>query len=159
MIMGPSCGMVLGDLGADVIKIEPSPDGDNTRRLLGSAIGFFPSFNRNKRSLCVDLKSKDGLALVKKLAASADVVLENFRPGAMDKLGLGPAALIEANPRLIYCSCKGFLPGPYEHRAALDEVVQMMGGLAYMTSPPCASARRPARAAMCSPACSRPTRC
>jgi crotonobetainyl-CoA:carnitine CoA-transferase CaiB-like acyl-CoA transferase/isopropylmalate/homocitrate/citramalate synthase len=136
MIMGPSCGMVLGDLGADVIKIEPSPDGDNTRRLLGSAIGFFPSFNRNKRSLCVDLKSKDGLALVKKLAASADVVLENFRPGAMDKLGLGPAALIEANPRLIYCSCKGFLPGPYEHRAALDEVVQMMGGLAYMTGPP-----------------------
>ena len=136
MIMGPSCGMVLGDLGADVIKIEPSPEGDNTRRLMGSAVGFFPAFNRNKRSLCVDLKSKDGVALVKKLAASADVVLENFRPGAMDKLGLGPAALTEANPRLIYCSCKGFLPGPYEHRAALDEVVQMMGGLAYMTGPP-----------------------
>ena len=136
MIMGPSCGMVLGDLGADVIKIEPGPDGDNTRRLMGAAIGFYPAFNRNKRSLCVDLKSKDGLALVQKLAASADVVLENFRPGAMDKLGLGAAALTEANPRLIYCSCKGFLPGPYEHRAALDEVVQMMGGLAYMTGPP-----------------------
>jgi crotonobetainyl-CoA:carnitine CoA-transferase CaiB-like acyl-CoA transferase len=136
MVMGPSCGMALGDLGADVIKIEPSPEGDNTRRSVGAAIGFYPSFNRNKRSLCVDLKSKAGLALVRRLAADADVVLENFRPGAMDRLGLGSAALLEINPRLVYCSCKGFLPGPYEHRVALDEVVQMMGGLAYMTGPP-----------------------
>jgi crotonobetainyl-CoA:carnitine CoA-transferase CaiB-like acyl-CoA transferase len=136
MVMGPSCGMVLADLGADVIKIEPAPAGDNTRRLTGPAVGFFTTFNRNKRSLCVDLKRPEGLALVRRLVAKADVVLENFRPGAMDKLGLGYAALAELNPRLVYCSCKGFLPGPYEHRTALDEVVQMMGGLAYMTGPP-----------------------
>ncbi len=135
MVMGPTCGVVLADLGADVIKVEPAPDGDNTRRLVGSGIGFFTCFNRNKRSLAVDLKSPEGLALVKKLAARADVVIENFRPGAMDKLGLGYAALSADNPGLVYCSCKGFLPGPYEHRVALDEVVQMMGGLAYMTGP------------------------
>ncbi|UFN48642.1 CoA transferase [Roseomonas sp. OT10] len=136
MIMGPSCAMVLADLGADVVKVEPGPDGDNTRRLMGAAVGFFPAFNRNKRSLSVDLKKPASLALVRKLAAQADVVVENFRPGAMDRLGLGYAALAALNPRLVYCSCKGFLPGPYEHRAALDEVVQMMGGLAYMTGPP-----------------------
>jgi len=136
MIMGPSCAMVLADLGADVVKVEPGPDGDNTRRLMGAAIGFFPSFNRNKRSLSLDLKQPASLELVRKLAAQADVVVENFRPGAMDKLGLGYEALSALNPRLVYCSCKGFLPGPYEHRAALDEVVQMMGGLAYMTGPP-----------------------
>lgn len=136
MVMGPSCGMILADLGADVIKIEPAPKGDNTRRLTGPALGFFPTFNRNKRSLCVDLKRPAGLALVKKLAATADALIENFRPGAMDKLGLGHGAMAEANSRLVYCSCKGFLPGPYEHRTALDEVVQMMTGLAYMTGPP-----------------------
>ncbi len=136
MVMGPSCGMTLGDLGADIIKVEPAPAGDNTRRLTGAGLGFFPAFNRNKRSLCVDLKSEGGLALAKKLAARADVVIENFRPGAMAKLGLGYETLCAADPRLIYCACKGFLPGPYEHRTALDEVVQMMGGLAYMTGPP-----------------------
>ncbi|WP_424137843.1 hydroxymethylglutaryl-CoA lyase [Roseomonas chloroacetimidivorans] len=136
MVMGPSSGMVLADLGADVIKVEPAPGGDNTRRLTGPAIGFFPTFNRNKRSLCVDLKTPAGLDLARRLAAGADVVLENFRPGAMEKLGLGYEALSAINPRLIYLSCKGFLPGPYENRAALDEVVQMMGGLAYMTGPP-----------------------
>ncbi|GJD54010.1 Succinyl-CoA--L-malate CoA-transferase beta subunit [Methylobacterium crusticola] len=136
MVMGPSCGMILGDLGADVIKIEPAPSGDNTRRLTGPAVGFFPAFNRNKRSLCVDLKSPDGLALVRRLAADADVLVENFRPGGMAKMGLGLETLQANNPGLIYCSLKGFLPGPYEHRAALDEVVQMMGGLAYMTGPP-----------------------
>lgn len=136
MVMGPTCGMVLADLGADVIKIEPAPAGDNTRRLTGTGIGFFPTFNRNKRSLCIDMKKPAGRELVLKLIAQADVVLENFRPGAMDKLGLGHQDLSKLNPRLIYCSCKGFLPGPYEHRSALDEVVQMMGGLAYMTGPP-----------------------
>ncbi len=136
MVMGPSCGMILADLGADVVKIEPAPGGDNTRRLTGPATGFFPTFNRNKRSLCVDLKQPAGLALARQLVAGADVLVENFRPGAMEKIGLGPAAMAEVNPRLIYCSCKGFLPGPYQHRAALDEVVQMMGGLAYMTGPP-----------------------
>jgi crotonobetainyl-CoA:carnitine CoA-transferase CaiB-like acyl-CoA transferase len=136
MVMGPSCGMVLGDLGADVIKVEPTPAGDNSRRLTGSATGFFPTYNRNKRSLCVDLKSPAGLNVARRLISTADVLVENFRPGAMDKLGLGYSDMAELNERLIYCACKGFLPGPYEHRAALDEVVQMMGGLAYMTGPP-----------------------
>ena len=136
MVMGPTCGLVLADLGADVVKVEPPPEGDNTRRLGGSGAGFFAMCNRNKRSLMADLKSTDGMALVKQLISEADVVVENFRPGAMDKLGLGWAELSKTNPRLIYCSCKGFLPGPYEHRPALDEVVQMMGGLAYMTGQP-----------------------
>jgi crotonobetainyl-CoA:carnitine CoA-transferase CaiB-like acyl-CoA transferase len=136
MVMGPTCGLALADLGADVIKVEPAPDGDNTRRLSGSGAGFFAMNNRNKRSLAVNLKSESGMALVQKLLTTADVLIENFRPGAMDKLGLGYADLAARNPRLIYCSCKGFLPGPYEHRVALDEVVQMMAGLAYMTGPP-----------------------
>ena len=136
MVMGPSCGLVLADLGADVIKVEPAGAGDNTRRLAGSGAGFFVSFNRNKRSIAIDLKSPRGLALVRRLIASADVMTENFRPGALEALGLGYAALKAENPRLIHCSLKGFLTGPYEHRAALDEVVQMLGGLAYMTGPP-----------------------
>ncbi len=135
MVMGPTAGQVLADLGADVIKVEPAPDGDNTRRLGGSGSGFFTIMNRNKRSLAVNLKSPEGKALVLRLLAGADVLVENFRPGAMEKLGLGVSDLAKFNPRLVYCSCKGFLPGPYEHRVALDEVVQMMGGLAYMTGP------------------------
>ena len=136
MVMGPACGLVLADLGADVIKVEPVPDGDNTRRLGGSGAGFFAIMNRNKRSMAVDMKSPEGLAATRRLLNTADVLVENFRPGALDKLGLSYAAVRAENPRLIYCSCKGFLPGPYEHRTALDEVVQMMGGLAYMTGPP-----------------------
>jgi crotonobetainyl-CoA:carnitine CoA-transferase CaiB-like acyl-CoA transferase len=136
MVMGPSCGLVLGDLGAEVIKVEPSPQGDNTRRLVGAGAGFFATFNRNKKSLVVDLKSERGLALAKRLIARADVLTENFRPGGLDALGLGYETLKAENPRLIYCSLKGFLSGPYENRVALDEVVQMMGGLAYMTGPP-----------------------
>jgi len=132
MVMGPTCGLILADLGADVIKIEPLK-GDNTRHLLGSGAGFFSAFNRNKKSLAVDLKSEQGLALVKDLIGSADVVSENFKPGTMKKLGLDYDSLSERNPGLVYVSHKGFLPGPYEHRTALDEVVQMMGGLAYMT--------------------------
>jgi crotonobetainyl-CoA:carnitine CoA-transferase CaiB-like acyl-CoA transferase len=132
MVMGPTCGLILADLGADVIKIEPLK-GDNTRHLLGSGAGFFSAFNRNKKSLAVDLKSEQGLALVKDLIGSADVVSENFKPGTMKKLGLDYESLSERNPGLVYVSHKGFLPGPYEHRTALDEVVQMMGGLAYMT--------------------------
>jgi crotonobetainyl-CoA:carnitine CoA-transferase CaiB-like acyl-CoA transferase len=141
MVMGPSCGLVLADLGAEVIKVEPL-EGDNTRRLQAAGAGFFPVFNRNKKSLAVDLKSAQGLDLVRKLVASADVVTENFRPGALDKLGLGCEELTARHPRLVYCSLKGFLDGPYQHRAALDEVVQMMGGLAYMTGLP----ERPLRA-------------
>jgi len=136
MIMGPSCGLILGDMGADVIKIEPTPNGDNTRRLVGSGAGFFPAFNRNKRSIALDLKSDEGMAIAKKLIGAADVLTENFRPGAMGKLGLGAEGAMALNPRLIYCSLKGFLTGPYSNRAALDEIAQMMGGLAYMTGPP-----------------------
>jgi crotonobetainyl-CoA:carnitine CoA-transferase CaiB-like acyl-CoA transferase len=135
MVMGPSCGLALADLGAEVIKVEPL-EGDNTRRLLAAGAGFYPVFNRNKKSLAVDLKKKEGLELVLKLIASADALTENFRPGALEKMGLGYAALSAKHPRLVYCSLKGFLDGPYQHRAALDEVVQMMGGLAYMTGLP-----------------------
>ncbi|HYZ32821.1 MAG TPA: CoA transferase, partial [Crenalkalicoccus sp.] len=135
MVMGPTCGMVLADLGAEVVKVEPAPEGDSTRRLTGSGTGFYASFQRNRRSLCVDMKRPEGLALVQRLVDRADVLIENFRPGAMAKLGLGPEAVAARHPRLVYCSCKGFLPGPYAHRTALDEVVQMMGGLAYMTGP------------------------
>src|SRR4051812_21076874 len=132
MVMGPTCGLVLGDLGAEVIKVEPV-EGDNTRRLLGSGAGFFPLFNRNKKSIALDLRQAEGVALARRLCGTADVVSENFKPGTMRKLGLDHEALRDEFPRLIYVSHKGFLPGPYERRTALDEVVQMMGGLAYMT--------------------------
>ncbi|MCC5870106.1 MAG: CoA transferase [Gammaproteobacteria bacterium] len=135
MVMGPTCGLILADMGADVVKIEPLK-GDNTRRLIGSGSGYFPMYNRNKRSICLDLKSAEGKQAALKLVERADVLIENFRPGAMDKLGFGYEAMSQLNPRLIYCSEKGFLGGPYEHRTALDEVAQMMGGLAYMTGPP-----------------------
>ena len=135
MVMGPTVGHILGGLGAEVVRVEPI-GGDATRRLLGSGAGYFPMYNRGKQSICLDLKSPEGLAVAKDLAASADVLVENFRPGALDRLGLGWETLSAINPRLIYCSEKGFLPGPYEERTALDEVAQMMGGLAYMTGPP-----------------------
>ena len=135
MVMGPTCGMVLADMGAEVIKVEPI-DGDRTRHLLGSGAGFFPMFNRNKKSIAIDLHTPEGAEVARKLAASADVVAENFKPGTMKKYGLDYASLSQVNERLIYVSHKGFLPGPYEHRVALDEVVQMMGGLAYMTGRP-----------------------
>ncbi len=135
MVMGPSIGVILADLGADVIKVEPE-GGDQTRKLLGSGAGYFPMFNRNKRSICLDLKTGRGLRIAHKLAARSDILIENFRPGTLAKLGLGYDALSADNPRLIYCSAKGFLKGPYEQRTALDEVTQMMGGLAYMTGPP-----------------------
>jgi crotonobetainyl-CoA:carnitine CoA-transferase CaiB-like acyl-CoA transferase len=135
MVMGPSCGLVLADLGAEVIKVEPLA-GDNTRRLEAAGAGFFPVFNRNKKSLAVDLARPEGKGVVLKLLKTADVLTENFRPGALDKLGFSYEILRKENPKLIYCSLKGFLRGPYEHRLALDEVTQMMGGLAYMTGLP-----------------------
>ena len=134
MVMGPTCGMILADLGAEVIKVEPIK-GDSTRNLLGSGAGFFPAFNRNKKSLAIDARDPRGLEIVRKLVATADVFSENFKDGTMAKLGLDYASLAALNPRLVHVSHKGFLPGPYEHRTALDEVVQMMGGLAYMTGP------------------------
>ena len=135
MVMGPSVGLILADLGADVIKVEPK-GGDQTRHLLGSGAGYFPMFNRNKRSICLDLKSEVGKAAAIALVEGADILIENFRPGTLVRLGLGPDDFAERHPRLIYCSAKGFLTGPYENRTALDEVTQMMGGLAYMTGPP-----------------------
>lgn len=134
-IMGPSCGLALADLGAEVIKVEPV-EGDRTRRLGGFGLGFFSYYNRNKRSIAIDLKSAEGRQAVERLVAKADAMIENFAPGTLDKMGYGYDAMVKLNPRLIYCSMKGFLAGPYENRPALDEVVQYMGGLAYMTGPP-----------------------
>jgi len=132
VVMGPTCGLVLADLGAEVIKVEPI-DGDHTRKLTASGAGFFPTYNRNKKSLAIDVKSVEGRKIVLDLIRRADVVTENFRPGAMDKLGLGYQQLKDIRPELVYCSLKGFLAGPYDHRTGLDEMAQMMGGLAYMT--------------------------
>ena len=134
MVMGPTCGMILADLGAEVIKVEP-PGGDKTRTLPGLGIGFFRSFNRNKKSVVLDITSPAGRETAVELIGTCDVVLENFRPGLMTDLGLDYETLASKHPRLIYVSHKGFLPGPYEKRLALDEVVQMMGGLSYMTGP------------------------
>jgi len=135
MIMGPTCGMILADLGAEVIKIEP-PGGDKTRKLPGLGIGFFRTFNRNKKSVVLDINTPEGRATALELIGQCDAMLENFRPGLMASLGLDYETLAKRFPRLIYVSHKGFLPGPYEKRLALDEVVQMMGGLSYMTGPP-----------------------
>ncbi len=135
MVMGPAVGAILVSLGAEVVRVEPI-GGDRTRRLLGSGAGYFPMFNRHKASLCLDLKQPRGAEIARRLVSGADVLIENYRPGAMEGLGLGYEALSGEHPRLIYCSQKGFLSGPYEHRTALDEVAQMMGGLAYMTGPP-----------------------
>jgi crotonobetainyl-CoA:carnitine CoA-transferase CaiB-like acyl-CoA transferase len=135
MVMGPVVGHILAGLGAEVVRIEPI-GGDNTRRLKGSGAGYFPMYNRGKQSICLDLKDPQGIAVARDLIARSDVLVENFRPGALDRLGLDYATCAATNPRLVYCSEKGFLPGPYDQRTALDEVAQMMGGLAYMTGPP-----------------------
>ncbi|MCW7543591.1 MULTISPECIES: CaiB/BaiF CoA transferase family protein [Aurantimonas] len=135
-VMGPTCGLILADLGADVIKIEPAPRGDPTRTLKGFGTGYFGFFNRNKRSIALDLKTAEGQEIAHRLVRSADVLVENFAPGTMDRLGLSAETVAELNPRLVNASLKGFLKGPYDNRLALDEVVQMMAGLAYMTGPP-----------------------
>jgi crotonobetainyl-CoA:carnitine CoA-transferase CaiB-like acyl-CoA transferase len=134
-VMGPTCGLVLADMGADVYKVERTGKGDDTRWLKGFGSGFFTCFNRNKKSISIDLKSEEGKEILLQMIAQADVLIENFGPGTMERLGLGFTVCEERNPMLIYCSLKGFMPGPYEKRPALDEVVQMMGGLAYMTGP------------------------
>ncbi|XWX05473.1 CaiB/BaiF CoA-transferase family protein [Aggregatilineales bacterium SYSU G02658] len=134
-VMGPAAGLVLADLGAEVIRVERAPDGDPTRRLKGFGTGYYTFFNRNKKSIALDLKSETGVGIARQLVTSADVLIENFAPGTMERLGFGYEALHPLNPRLIYLSLKGFMAGPYEHRPALDEVVQMMSGLAYMTGP------------------------
>ena len=135
VVMGPACGLILADLGADVVKVEPTT-GDKTRTLGAASTGVFATYSRNKRSVAVDVRAPEGLAFTKRLVAEADVLIENFRTGSLDAVGLGYDALSPEMPRLVYCALKGFLSGPYEDRVALDEVVQMMGGLAYMTGPP-----------------------
>ncbi len=135
-VMGPTAGLLFAELGADVVKVEPAPRGDHTRGLGGFAAGFFAAFNRNKRSLALDLKRPEGRAAMHRLAATADVVIENYGPGTMERLGCGYDTLAQLNPRLVYLALKGYLAGPYEHRPALDEVVQFQVGLAYMTGPP-----------------------
>ena len=135
MIMGPATGMTLADLGAEVIKVEPV-EGDRTRRLKSAGIGYFPVFNRNKQSFAVDLKSAEGRKLVQDLADKADIVLENLRPGVMDKLGLGYADLRELNPGLIYVAISGYghgdvKPSPYTEYPAFDIVAQALSGLMY----------------------------
>lgn len=134
MVMGPTCGMILADLGAEVIKVEP-PGGEKTRRLPGLGVGFFHAFNRNKKSVTIDIKTAAGQQTARELVGTADVVLENFRPGLMQDIGLDYETLSNLYPALIYVSHKGFLSGPYENRVALDEVVQNMAGLTYMTGP------------------------
>jgi len=134
-VMGPTCGLVLADMGADVYKVERTGKGDSTRWLKGFGSGFFTYFNRNKKSISIDLKSEKGKTLLLKLVEHADVLIENFGPGTVERLGIGYDVCRKRNPRLIFCSLKGFMPGPYEKRPSLDEVVQMMGGLAYMTGP------------------------
>jgi crotonobetainyl-CoA:carnitine CoA-transferase CaiB-like acyl-CoA transferase len=132
MVMGPSCGMILAQLGAEVIKVEP-PVGDKTRSLGGMGTSFFPLFNRGKRSVVLDLAKPEDRATMHRLLGTADVFLENFRDGQLEKQGLGADQLRQKYPHLIIAGHKGFLSGPYEHRPALDEVVQMMSGLAAMT--------------------------
>lgn len=134
-VMGPTCGLILADLGAEVFKVERTGKGDDTRWLKGFGAGFFTYLNRNKKSVSIDLKSEQGKEILQTLVRNADVLIENFGPGTVERLGVGYEVCSELNPRLIYCSLKGFMPGPYEKRPALDEVVQMMGGLAYMTGP------------------------
>ncbi len=135
-VMGPTAGLVLADLGAEVIRIEPAPGGDPTRSLRGFGTGYFPFYNRNKKSIVVDLKAEEGREVVYRLLGISDVMLENFGPQTIDRLGLGYDTVSARFPHIVYLSLKGFLPGPYERRTALDEVVQMMSGLAYMTGPP-----------------------
>src|SRR5262249_26642752 len=135
-VMGPTAGLLLADLGADVVKVEPAPGGDPRRGLGGFAAGFFAAFNRNRRGLPLDLKRPEGQATMHRLAATADVVMENYGPGTMERLGCGYEALARINPRLVYLALKGYLAGSFEHRPALDEVVQFHVGFTYCTGPP-----------------------
>lgn len=141
VLSGPYCTMVLADLGADVIKIEHPDGGDDTRAWVPPSRGdesvYFLSLNRNKRSLTVDLKTPEGKEIIYRLAKWADVVVENFRPGTADKLGVGYDALSKLNPRLVYCAISGFgQTGPYRDKPGYDAVAQAMGGLMSVTGYP-----------------------
>jgi len=136
IVAGPAAGLILADLGADVIKIEdPSRGGDQSRHN-PSGLATFYFLNRNKRSFAVNLKEPQGRELFLKFASACDVVLDNYAPGVLERLGVDYDAVSKINPRIIYCSINGFLTGPYAHRPALDEVAQMMGGIAFMTGLP-----------------------
>ncbi|MDE3076691.1 MAG: CoA transferase, partial [Chloroflexota bacterium] len=135
IIAGPTAGLILADLGAEVIKIERPDGGDQARHMPGGVSAHFHLFNRNKRGIAVDLKASGGKKVLLELVRKADVVVDNYAPGVLERLGFGYEALSEVNPRIICLSVKGFLPGPYEHRPSLDELCQMMGGLAFMTGP------------------------
>ena len=132
MVMGPTCGMILAQLGAEVIKVEP-PAGDKTRSLGGMGTSFFPLFNRGKRSVVLDFAREEDRKTMHRLLETADVFLENFRDGQLEKQGMGAEELRKQHQHLIVAGHKGFLSGPYDHRPAHDEVVQMMSGLAAMT--------------------------
>jgi crotonobetainyl-CoA:carnitine CoA-transferase CaiB-like acyl-CoA transferase len=137
MVMGPTCGLVLADLGADVVKVEPAPNGDNTRRLAGSGTGFFAALNRNKRSLAVDLKTPGGLEVVRRLVAGADVLIENYRKDTLDRLGLGYDAVSRLNPRLVYCAISGYgRTGPYADKGGFDLIAQGFAEIMSITGEP-----------------------
>ena len=132
IVAGPSGGVILGDMGADVIKIEHPDVGDTARGQSNQGTTFY-TFNRNKKYLALNLRQDKGKQIFEQLVAKSDVVLDNFAPGALDRMGLGYEWGRRINKRVIYCSIKGFLPGPYEDRPLLDELAQMAGGLAYLT--------------------------
>lgn len=132
IVAGPSGGMMLGDLGADVIKVEHPSTGDTARSQANEGNTFY-TYNRNKQFLALDLRQAKGKAIFEKLVKQSDIVLDNFAPGALQRLGLDYSWGSKINPRIIYCSVKGFLPGPYGDRPFLDELAQMAGGIAYLT--------------------------
>jgi crotonobetainyl-CoA:carnitine CoA-transferase CaiB-like acyl-CoA transferase len=133
IVAGPTAGLILADLGADVIKIEDPIRGGDQSRSNPTGLATFYFLNRNKRSFAVNLKEPEGKELFLKFAASADVILDNYAPGVLQRLGVDYDRVSEINPRIIQCSINGFLKGPYARRPALDEVAQMMGGIAFMT--------------------------
>src|SRR5215212_7266423 len=141
IVAGPSGGLLMADLGADVIKIEEPRAGDQSRSMPNQGSTFY-ALNRNKRSLAIDLKSDGGREIFTRLVRGADILLDNYSPGVLERLGFGYEWGSSINPGIIYCAVKGFLPGPYGDRPLLDELAQMMGSMAYMTGP----AGRPLRA-------------
>jgi len=141
VMAGPTCGMLLADLGADVVKVEKLPGGDDTRsydkpQVNGESAAFL-AMNRNKRSIALNLKRPEGQAVIKRLIAGADVLVENFRKGTMEKFGLGYEALKDANPRLIYCAITGYgRTGPYADKGGFDLIAQGISGLMSITGEP-----------------------
>jgi len=134
IVAGPTASLIFAQMGADVIKIERPGSGDQSRFSRGNQ-GYFLAFNSNKRSIILDIKSPKGKEVFAKLLETADVIIDNYGPGVLDRLGFHYDEMTRINPRIIHCSIKGFLPGPHEDRTLLDEPAQMMGGLAYMTGP------------------------